>query len=236
MNTEYRYRGIPITSAIVEHLITSYLHGKQLKRSEIIETVEKIHTENGGLQAAAADFSRTVKKALQNLKEKGLAENPSTGWWLIKKAEGTEDLSSLVPEAPSDDLESDKYIEEFDSESVRGVGDEAIYVFYYPAYKKAALAAGIDKWLCKIGRTNRHTSIRVGEQAAGMPEKPVIGLVLKTDDSRTVESVIQGVLTLRGQWSEESPGTEWFTTSPDDVVRIMTLVAPSLITEETTDS
>jgi hypothetical protein len=60
----------------------------------------------------------------------------------------------------------------------------------------------------------------------GMPEQPVIGLVFRTDESRILESVVHGVMNLRGQWSETSPGTEWFVTSPADVLVLIRQLVP----------
>jgi hypothetical protein len=54
-----------------------------------------------------------------------------------------------------------------------------------------------------------------------MPESPEIGLVYRTNDSRALESVLHGILSLRNQWSEASPGVEWFITSPEDVTSII---------------
>jgi len=235
MDTEYRYKGIPITPAIAEYVITLSLGGKKLPKSQIVDSVERTHIDNGGVPAEAADLSRTVGKALRNLKNRGLVENPSAGWWLIKQSGEAEDLSSQVPADLVGQQDADQDIQEYRIESVRGVGGEAVYVYYYPAYKEAALAAGKERWLCKIGRTDRFPRIRVSEQATGMPEQPVIGLVFKTDDSTTLESVVQGVLILRGRWSDESPGSEWFVTSPDDVLGIIKLLVPEFNTEKSTE-
>jgi hypothetical protein len=232
MEADYPYKGIPITPAIVEYLIKSYLRGQQLRRSQIIDSVVQKHIEHGGLPAEATDLWATVKKALTNLKQAGLARNPSTGWWSIEASENAEDLSPGVPADAVAPERADQEIRDYTIECVRGIGDEAVYVLYYPAYKNAALAAGNDRWLCKIGRTDRPPNIRVSEEAAGMPEKPVIGLLFKTEESRILESVLHGVLTLRGQWSEESPGTEWFLTSPDDVLRVIKLAVPKPDTEQ----
>jgi hypothetical protein len=57
-----------------------------------------------------------------------------------------------------------------------------------------------------------------------MPETPEIGLVYHTNDSRALESVLHGILSLRNQWSEASPGVEWFITSPEDVTSIIEYV------------
>ncbi|MBZ5670911.1 MAG: GIY-YIG nuclease family protein, partial [Acidobacteriia bacterium] len=153
----------------------------------------------------------------------------------IGQNEDTEDLISLVPPNLVAKEDADKDTEEYRIESVRGVGEEAVYVYYYTTYKESALAAGKDHWLCKIGRTDRLPRIRISEQTTGIPEQPVIGSVIKTDDSRAVETVVKNVLGLRGQWSEDSPGSEWFVTSPDDVLQIIKLLVPKFNTDMTTE-
>ncbi len=226
MDSEYAYEGIPLTPAIAEYLISSYLRGQRLRRSQIIDAVEKIHVDSGGSRAESADLSRSVKKALENLKDRGLASNPSTGWWLIGQNKDVEDRSSQFTADLGDQDEKDNEALEFKVEAVLGEGAEAVYVYYYPAYKESALAAGNNRWRCKIGRTDCPPKVRVSNQTTGMPERPVLGLVFKTDDSRVLESVIQGILSLRGQWCEDSPGAEWFITSPDEVMGIIRLLFP----------
>jgi hypothetical protein len=75
--------GVPLTSAVAEFVIVSLLGGKQLKRSQVVNFVERYHAEHGGLPCQAADIARTVKKALDTIKAKGGAQNPSVGWWRI---------------------------------------------------------------------------------------------------------------------------------------------------------
>jgi hypothetical protein len=65
-----------------------------------------------------------------------------------------------------------------------------------------------------------------------MPERPEIGLVYRTNDSRTLEGVLHGILSLRNQWNESSPGVEWFVTSVEDVLAIIRFVENPLDTVE----
>lgn len=51
----------------------------------------------------------------------------------------------------------------------------------------------------------------------GIPEKPVIGLVIKTDNSGPMENAIQTLLEAIGRKCEDSPGQEWYITSPREV-------------------
>jgi len=224
MEEAYRYLGVPLTSAVAEFVIVSQLGGKQLKRSQVVNFVERYHAEHGGLPCQAADIARTVKKALDTIKAKGGAQNPSVGWWRISSLIDGE--GETQGESSTDGLCEGitDVSEHLTTLSEIGDGDESIYLYYYPAYKAAALASGSSKWLCKIGRTDSSASIRISSQATGMPETPEIGLVYHTNDSRALESVLHGILSLRNQWSEASPGVEWFITSPEDVTSIIEYV------------
>jgi len=223
----YRFKGLPLTAAVIEYIVKSQLIGRQLKRNQIVDYVEKFHAEKGGFPCEAADLTRTVKKALDKLKASGVAENPSTGWWRISS--GTGDDHSIESFGENDVLGEAANGETQDLQALLylGEGDESIYLYYYPAYKTAALASGVEKWLCKIGRTDSSASLRISSQSTGMPERPEIGLVYRTHDSRTLESVLHGILTLRNQWSEGSPGVEWFITSVEDVLSIIQFVMGS---------
>jgi hypothetical protein len=220
----YRYKGVPLTAAVVEHIAKSQLAGQQLKRSQIVDYVEKYHAQHGGFPGQAADLSRTVKKALDNLKANKGAENPSTGWWRISRdVDGEQSGESKDDVAHAGEIDEEE-TQAFQPLLLLGEGDETIYLYYYPAYKAAALSISQDKWLCKIGRTDSSARLRISCQSTGMPERPEIGLVYRTNDSRTLESVLHGVLTLRNQWSESSPGVEWFITSVEDVLSIIDVV------------
>ena len=52
-----------------------------------------------------------------------------------------------------------------------------------------------------------------------MPEDVVVGLIIKTDDYVDVEKRIQNVLVAENR-KGDSPGKEWFLTSPNEVKRI----------------
>jgi hypothetical protein len=226
VEVSYKFKGLPLTPAVAEHVISSQLIGRQLKRAEIVNCVEQFHASNGGFPCQANDLSRTVKKALDNMKANGVAENPSTGWWrILSGIDGDRDQSiQALDESAIIGDNGESETQAIQPLMVLGDGDESVYLYYYPAYKANALANGDDKWLCKIGRTDSNANIRISSQSTGMPEKPEIGLVYRTSDSRTLESVLHGILSLRNQWSESSPGVEWFNTSIEDVLEIIGFV------------
>lgn len=228
----YKYKGLPLTAAVVEFIVLSQLAGRQIKRNQVVDFVETFHADNGGFPCQAADLSRTVKKALDNLRAHGGAENPSTGWWRISSAPGDDESIQPSDEGAPLGENVNEETQALQSLLSLGEGDESIYIYYYPAYKAAALSCGKDKWLCKIGRTDSSASLRIAGQSTGMPERPEIGLVYRTNDSRSLESVLHGILTLRSQWSESSPGVEWFVTSIEDVLSIIQFVLGTPATAE----
>ena len=228
----YQFKGLPLTAAVAEHIIRSQLAGQQLKRAKIVDYVERFHGANGGFPCQAADLSRTVKKALDNIKVSGGAENPSTGYWRISSDSGELQQDQSAGDTPIAEEEGESEAQVFQPLMLLGEGDESVYLYYYPAYKAIALAGGSDKWLCKIGRTDSSASLRISSQSTGMPERPEIGLVYRTNDSRTLESVLHGILSLRNQWSESSPGVEWFNTSVEDVLTIIRFVEDPRATGE----
>ena len=85
MNNAYKYVGVPLKPNIAQELIIKHFSGQTVNRKEIVATVIKIHEEHGGLPSESQDVRLTVKKALQVLKKKGVAENPAQGYWRIGK-------------------------------------------------------------------------------------------------------------------------------------------------------
>jgi len=209
---------------MIEVLAIELFAGKILSRPAIVEEVLRAHLSRGGLAPAAQDVALSAKKALATLKEKGLAENPSFGYWRIlgENHDSSFDVSSI--NETTDDSIPD--VEEPSSPScpepiadvVIGSGDSAVYLYYLPIYRLQAEANEEVCWPCKVGRTDRDPKLRILSQAAtALPENPHIALVVKTSRPVALEATIHNVLTLRGRRINESPGAEWFLTSPSEV-------------------
>ena len=106
-------------------------------------------------------------------------------------------------------------------EPVIGDGPESVYVYYYPAYKKLAKLLGKSSWPCKIGRTVGRVTERVFGQATGLPEKPRLAIVWKTDKSEAWEQLLHNLFTSFGKGMPGAPGKEWFNTTPEEIVEII---------------
>lgn len=221
----YDYKGLPLTPSIIEELILELFSGKILIRQTIVDEVVKFHEINGGTKSIAQDVPRSIKKALENLKIKGKADNPTYGYWKIYDGEFGGDLGE---NEPVNDLIPDE-IEIPIADKVFGEGTSAIYLYYLPMYRLKAEQSDENKWHCKIGKTNRDPLLRVLSQAAtALPEKPHISIIFKTNFPNEFENVIHSILTIKGRKIDNSPGSEWFLTSPDEVEKLIQFINTGL--------
>lgn len=93
-----------------------------------------------------------------------------------------------------------------------------MYLYYYDKYKELAKLKGQHMWECKIGRTNVNSVNRIlGQVGASYPEPPHIALVINCNDSFLLEKALHCILKVKGRWLSDSPGKEWFITSPEEV-------------------
>jgi len=100
-----------------------------------------------------------------------------------------------------------------------GSGNESVYLYYFPTYQWYAESLGSPHWLCNIGSTENEVTDRVSQQIGDQcPEIPQIALILRTEDCRTLENRIHDVL--KSRRIANAIGTEWFSTSPSEVLAI----------------
>ncbi len=229
----YPYNGVPLTPAIAQFLIRKLFAGKLVERQILVEEVLRAHLAVGGLKPSAQKPTDTIKKALGDMKERGVAENASLGYWRIHQSHRAED-GNATPAEPSlasidvSKVESTASLEPA-ADVELGSGPGAIYVYYLPAYRLRAQDQGEKSWPCKIGRTDRDPLSHVLAQAAtALPERPRIAIIIRTAQPGAWEAALHGVLTLRGLQIEESPGVEWFLTSPEEILNLAKLFDPKL--------
>ncbi len=230
----YEYIGLPLTPAIAEELIREKFSGEVTARQTIVEEVNRTHISRGGKPAEAVDLARLVKRALEHLRQSGFAENPSTGYWRIgpesPEIEADNSLVQAVPIGPTVEspVVADLIL------GTRENGNGALYVYYLPAYRLQSEAEKANVWQCKIGRTDRDPLARILAQAAtALPEKPHVALIVYHKYPIALEAAIHGVLTLRGKKIDDSPGKEWFLTSPEEVRELVEFFDTSLVKSRT---
>ncbi len=103
-----------------------------------------------------------------------------------------------------------------------GEGNESVYLYYLPTYKRDAESEGLHRWQCNIGCTTDSAEDRVAAQIGDqLPEKAILSLVIQTHDCKALEKRIHAELKRRGRWiSDDTVGTEWFSTNPTEVENI----------------
>lgn len=99
--------------------------------------------------------------------------------------------------------------------NVVGRGHESVYVYYLPTFETYRQNYYFP---CKIGYSRHDAVERVEQQIkTALPERPEIGLIIKTDDGYLLEQALHAILKLKHRQVDDAPGKEWFLTSPDEV-------------------
>ncbi|MEU6257937.1 GIY-YIG nuclease family protein [Streptomyces sp. NPDC047043] len=180
-----------------------------LTRGEIVGLLERLHAEQGGTFQDAGHLLGAVKKALRAGKSTGVLVNPRQSYYMrASTAPGSEPSQEAVLGPPA---------EGFDA--AVGQGSGSVYVWYLPAYRDRARSTKSAHWECKVGTSAYSAARRVAEQGY-VPEKPVCALLIRTDHYRDLERYLHSVLDGRGRRVESAVGTEWFHTSPAEVLSI----------------
>jgi hypothetical protein len=224
----YPYRGVPLTAAIALTLIRASHAGSGalVTTDTLSKATLDTHLKSGGAQPNSVDFKRSaIKKALQALQRTGEVEKAGYGVWRFS-ASPTERTMDEVPGSST----QDSAVPAIDISSPPSRHDPSgLYVFYYPSYAELAASQGSTLLPCKIGISDVGVSARVAAQVGtGMPERPVIGMVVEypTGRARKVESAVHSVLEARGRRHEGSGGAEWFLTSVAEVCDLVRFIDP----------
>ena len=207
--------GIPLTGKIAQsHLQEMMEPGEVYKREELVRLVDAYHEENDGAPTNAKQSEGPVKKALAILKARGIVENPASGQYRMSSDRQGPSLSGLTQDPGVVDQPEVVAAPAERAEIMLGDGAEQVYGWYLPAYRELARSKGEDRFPVKVGRTERTAEQRISESAGSTaPERPVLGLLLRVDDSTTWERFIHSSLTLDGRRLPDAVGNEWFSTN-----------------------
>jgi hypothetical protein len=219
--------GLPFVRRLVRGIVEELFRKQpQWKTQALVDRVLQVHRDRGGTNAP--NPSNMVWRVLNDLKNDGMVNNHAHGYWLWSPGPSqdglaTEDAEAEAAQADADDL-SDEAIAELDAglrpEKELGSGDECVYLYFNPNDRRLAELEGRDVWECKVGRTGSADAIsRILGQGArtALSRLPTVGLVLRTDDSAALEHALHSSLRLLEAEVPDSPGTEWFLTSPGRV-------------------
>ena len=190
----------------------------QWKSSELVDRVVQSHRGRGGSLVHNPSF--TIRRVLRDLKDDGLVIAPGHGWWRWTGSSP----DGPVPEQQATDTTAlgDEAINDFLEPVIRpekevGTGCECVYLYFNPNDRRLAELEGRDVWECKIGRTGSRDAIQriLGQGIrTALSRLPTVGLILRTEDSAVLESALHSSLRLVGAEVPDSPGNEWFVTSP----------------------
>ena len=215
MQDAYEHKGKPLDIPIARSIIEKHFGGKTIKINDLKKQVDRFHQSRGGLETSARSHHPVVN-VLRGLKVTGRADNPPElehGTWQIRL--------ETVSNSPDEN--------ESDTPKTIGSGDGYVYLYYLPNDKRLAELEDESIFACKIGMTEDHPNRRIWSQiAGGLPDEPIIGLVIKTDFPSDLERYIHDVLKAVGRYKEDAPGTEWFFTTPDEVEEIFNALQPFL--------
>lgn len=213
---------LPFVRPIIRSLAEEAFRDQPVWKSrELVDRIAHLHRQRGG--AVPPDPSLPVRRVLQDLRDEGLVIAPGHGWW---RWSGDGPVPSGSRENDLDDVDAvaDELIADLQPsihiEKELGTGSECVYVYFNPNDRRLAELEHRDSWECKVGRTSSRDAIgRVLGQGirTSLSRLPIIGLVLRTDDSAALESALHASLRLVGADVPDSPGNEWFMTSPTRV-------------------
>ena len=202
-------RGLKLVPSLFSNILIELFDGKIFERRTAIDKVKEYHLNAGGILEQDRDYIAVFKAAAKMLKNNGLT-NQGYGVWRLNYKK--QDSEIVEPEKANTKHDVDEEI---------GIGDCAVYVYYYDAYKKYAEINGKHSFECKIGRTDKAPIYRILDQTGTCyPEKPHIALIIYCEDSKLLEAALHRVLQYGGKKVEKSPGNEWFITSPEEIKEI----------------
>jgi hypothetical protein len=221
--SNYVYKGLPLTPTTSMSLIKQHFCGKDAKRIDMINVIDDTHKKLGGV-TDGCNIVANVKIALQTLETKGEAMKlPVKGFWRIftveqqSAHEENNYATDIGPTLPIHDAEDD---DDIPYETI-GNGKECVYLYWFPLYEEIAKLKGNTSWRCKLGRSAGNPTNRIYEQCGtGMPELPIIGLIIKTENSTKLERLMHDILKYRNKHIGDTIGKEWFMTSPNEVLSI----------------
>lgn len=97
-------------------------------------------------------------------------------------------------------------------------GKPSVYWYTFPAYQSAN-----GPFPIKIGR-GIDPLARIKAQVTAMPEQPTILGTYEHHDPSSLERALHSVLILRGKRKTDAPGSEWFMTTPDEILALIRMV------------
>jgi hypothetical protein len=228
LGSSYEFRGVPLVPSILAALAPQVIAADTFRCSELAGAGEEFHLANGGLKSKGAHPSQQAKKAIRDLRSRGMIEQAGPKYWRFLEAR--DQVRVAIIEVPGEsDVDGETEFDVSDDLIEEGVGSGNLYVYFYPAYRERAQSRVESRWPVKIGMTaSGSAASRISNQlGTALPETPVIAYIRRTDTPAKLERLVHSVLYFRGQTLEDAPGAEWFQSSPAEVKAIIDWVFSS---------
>ena len=189
MSEKYEHEGKRFTKVVAMELIfKTYLWKPPVDEHTICEEVYQIHESWGGLPPRGETpqvVPYVVVRALNQLERNGGATREQELWRIHDL-----DIQDIRTNILSGEQTYPRHL---------GTGKQQVYLYYYRTYRESAELKRDPVWKqyrkdilwrCKIGETHdQDTKTRTGQQGRGSPEKKVIALIMKTDNSKRLETL-----------------------------------------------
>lgn len=229
MPERYRYEAVPFGPEQVKYWTILILRERSpsgLNRGELVQEAYSRHLSSGGLDCSS-DPVVIAKKPLAALRGNREIESINKGYYRLAgpvefaseahapmNSEASLPIPLEEPAKPEENPSQSQYPEV-------GCGKEAVYCFYHPHTKELAEHKGQKNWECKIGMTRTDVERRVREyQSQKKVDGMEIGLVIRTEDSQSLERILHEILKFIGRHINQAGSTEYFYTSPSEVQMI----------------
>lgn len=195
---------------IFRELLVEQFDGKIFSRQSAIRIIADYHLQNGGIIEDERDLVGVFKRATQVMQKQNMG--------LVNKGYGTWELHYKKQEQQIVKESYEMVEKNYNVDEIIGSGDRAVYVYYFDSYAEKNALKGNSTWECKIGRNDNNPIQRIlGQVGTCFPELPHIALIIKCDDSVTLEAALHSVLKVQGKWISKAPGNEWFMTNPKEI-------------------
>lgn len=176
--------------------------GEQMSYRDLTDTLWAVYPE---YREHMLSKYETEKKARAEQRVRlGILVKDHPGVFTATKSEGIVLVGLAATEADAaEDVDEEIAVEDGAAPSV--------YWYTFPAYRKAS-----GPYPIKIGR-GANPETRIAQQVTAMPEQPDILGTFPHEDVHNLERALHAVLTLRGKRKKDSPGAEWFVTTPKEI-------------------
>lgn len=209
--SDYPYRGVPLSPIACLQVVTTWvLSAEPMSRQAILDRVQTVHIDHGGVFKDGKHLLSSLKKALNEGRGNGSLASPRNGYYRLADTPSRRVRPVVELGAPANGFDA-----------AVGSGAGAVYVYYLPAYQRLADLTGAASWPCKVGKSTASRAVeRIREQIEQAPEKPRLALLLCTDEPEKLERHLHSVLDAKDLRALDAQGGEWFQTSPAEVLSL----------------